>query len=429
VTLRDSLVAENRNAGLLLASTPAVVERTVIRDTRHQTSDKQNGAGIEASARKGAASTLTLRDSTIYRNEAGGVAVTGSKATLERVVILETKQEVSGIRGFGLHAEGESAAGAEVTLRDCVLDGNREAGLNLRGSDATLERVVVRDTRSMAKDRTRGVGIQASRYLGRTATLTLREGLVTGNRLVGVDLKSSSGTIERSVIERTAPQEQDGAYGLGIQAITESASSTLESRLTLRDSLVARNHGVGVSVVGSEATIERSAVRDTAPDQRKKRDGVCLAVAGTGVPAALTMNRGLVQRCHLAGVFIITSSVKITASVIREISQEGLTRGFGDGIQIGPDTRPRYKLEHTSSLIFTGSSVEQAARVGLSFFGTRGDVSASTFRRCLLPINLAGGAAPRIAADNVFVDNKENKVSYGQGLSSAPPPELPGFGN
>jgi hypothetical protein len=424
--LRDSLVADNRGAGIVADRSAVTVERSVIRDTTYQASDKRSGAGILAfHQQKGTRSKVTLKDSSVYHNTAGGVVLAGAEGLLERSVITDTRtEEADSMRGFGVYADADVQGAASLTLRECVVQGNQEAGINLRGSTALVERSVVAGTRSMAKDQSRGIGIHMLRVQGRPAALTLRESLISGNRLAGIDIKSSAAIIDRSVIEKTLPQEKDDTYGTGVQVMVETPSSTDKSTLTLRDSLVEGNHGLGLTVIASEATLIRSAVRDTKPQPKEKKDGVCIAVAGDPIPSKLTMEQSLVERCYDTGIFIHAATVTLTGCTIREIYKEVSTSAFGDGVQIGPD---KSGASTTSSLSFRGGSIADVARAGLAFYGTGGEVKGSTFSGCVTPINLAAGAKPTIGDDNVYTGNGENKVTFSKGLTSAPPPTLPPY--
>ena len=72
---------------------------------------------------------------------------------------------------------------------------------------------VVRDTRAQLSTRTLGLGIHAGidpRGQGRGSTLTLRDSLVAANRVVGIQLSSSTATLERSVVRDTRQQLSEG---------------------------------------------------------------------------------------------------------------------------------------------------------------------------------------------------------------------------
>jgi hypothetical protein len=315
---------------------------------------------------------------------------------------------------------------SELTLRDSIVERNREAGINIRGSTAALERVVVRETRSMVADKTRGIGIQAARAHGRASTLTMRECLVQRNRLLGVDLKGSEATIERTVIDDTLPQEADGAFGSGLQALPIDEQATERSTVTLRDCLVQRNRTVGVVIAASQGTLERVVVRDTQPQQSDKKDGTGVAVFGVNAPGAMTMESCVVERSRAIGVFIAAADAKISKSIIRDTGPELASAGYGDGIQIGHDVNRVPKLKYKATLQLEESTVDKSARAGAAFYDAGGSVRRSVFRRGVFAINLAKEASPQIAEDNLFEENQENRVTR-KAVQPAPPPEVPGL--
>ena len=84
--------------------------------------------------------------------------------------------------------------------------------------------------------------------------MTLRTSLVEQNHGVGVLVQGSQATIESTVVRDTQPRS-DGTSGNGIW-VQESPSTPGRASLWLRTSLVERNHDTGVFVSGSDATVE-----------------------------------------------------------------------------------------------------------------------------------------------------------------------------
>lgn len=88
--------------------------------------------------------------------------------------------------------------------------------------------------------------------------------LVEQNYDVGVVVFGSDATIESTVVRATLPNTQ-GYLGNGIAIQGDPATEALAD-VTVRGCLVEQNHGVGVFVAGSDATIDSCLVRDTAPN-------------------------------------------------------------------------------------------------------------------------------------------------------------------
>ena len=364
LTLRHSLVAGNRTAGILVDSSKATVEHSVVRDTREQASDKQLGMGIQASVGSGQSkgSELVLRDSVVVDNRTAGILVGSSKATVERCVVRGTRERASDNQfGTGIYASVQSgqSRGSELVLRDSLLAGNQSAGIIMFSSKATVERTVIRDTRERASNKLGGRGILAAIQPGQSkgAELELRDSLLTGNRARGIGLFSSKATVERSVVRDTRVQASDKQFGIGIEATVLSGLSQ-GSGLVMRDSLVAGNRSAGIVVSSSKATVERSVVRDTLK-------------VGTGI--------------------------------------------YGDGLT----------ATNKSTLDVRDTTVGRSTRAGILFVNAGGSVHRCLIRQNVFAIDLEQGANPTIGTDNLLTENKVNKVTTGQGLKAAPAPAVP----
>lgn len=467
VTLQESLVADNSQAGISISGSELTLDRSVVRDTRPRALDQTLGSGIQA-VYKGRVAKLVLRDSAVVANTAVGIAVAGAEATLERSLVLDTLPQASDkSAGAGIQVtpDPNSGTASKLSAADCVISGNRSQGLALTSSDAILERTIIRDTLAQESDRSLGIGARAS-----AATLTLRDCLVSGNRTLGVGLNGADATIERTILRGTLGQSSDGLLGFGLTARHDGDSA---AKLTMTDCVVDNNTTVGVHVSSSTATLERVVVRDTQPEEKTSEDGIGLVATGTTQASELTLRGCSFLRNRAFGLLLIDSKGALERSVVSQtqpqvsgqlygngIAVAGATgaaslslsdslidgsvgaglnvqqaaatvnrcvvrgtaksaAGFGDGIQVGGAAGPSLDIE--------GSVVEDSARAGLLFVGAGGSVSGSVIRRGVIAIDLEQGSAPEIAADNVYEENDENGVVSGQGLAPAPLPELPSY--
>ena len=481
LALRDSLVADNRTAGLVVLSSKATVERSVVRGTQAQFSDKQFGAGIQASVRAGQTrgSELVLRDSLVAGNRNGGIAVVSSKATIERSVVRDTREQASNQQnGLGIYASVEPGLNrnSELLIRNSLVVGNRTVGVMVSSSRATVERSVVRGTKEQVSDRHLGVGIEVAVFPGQTqdSVLVLRDTLVTGNRTAGMVIRSSRATVERSIVRDTKEQVSDEMSGLGIYVKVASKLSR-GSELMLRDSLVASNRTSGVSVRSSKATVERSVVRDTRGRASDDRLGAGIEVSvGTGLTrgSELMLYDSLVVGNRTVGVRVASSNATMARSVVRDTLEQSSDNSFGLGIQASVEqglsrgsrlvlrdslvaanlstgvtvlgsnaTVDRSVVGHTrtdgtarygdglvaeeSMIQLRDTMMEHSARAGMLFITAGGSVRRCLIRRNVFSIDLESGANPTIGDDNLMVDNKVNKVTTGRGLKVAPMPTAP----
>ena len=411
LTLRDSLVTGNRHGGIDVFGSKATVERSVVRDTRERTSDKKFGGGIEANVGAGRkqnqGSELVLRDSLVANNRFIGIIVASSKATVERSVVRDTREQASdkeagtGIQAFvGI----DQSQGSELVLRDSLVAGNRNAGIVVASSKATVERSVVRDTRGRASNKQLGCGILAidGPNQSRGSELVLRESLVTGNRTEGIYMLGSKVTVERSVVRDTHEQASDNKRGSGIYAALGSGQSR-GSELVLRDSLVAGNRTVGIGVASSKASVERSVVRDTREQASDKQFGQGIQASvrpGQSGGSELVLRDSLAAGNRTVGILVLGSKATVERSVVRDTRKNGLG-GYGDGL-IGGEK---------STLQARDSTVESSARAGFLIENSSGSIHRCLIRRNIFAIDLEKGARPTIGTDNMIVDNKENEVT------------------
>ena len=426
VTVRDSLVVGNRVAGILLESSKATVERTVVRDTRERALDNTLGFGIEAWIQAGQSrpAEVTVRDSLITGNRYMGLGLFSSKATVERTVVRDTREQASDKHyGGGIQAsiQNSHTQPSELTVGDSLVTGNRSFGILVESSKATIERSVVRDTRGSALDDNHGMGIQASVRFGNNlpSELTVRDSLVSRNRSTGVLLESSKAIMERTVVRDTGEQASDGMFGTGIQASMDS-DINLPSELTVRESLVAGNRSTGIFIWSSKATVERTVVRDT-------RESASHNMFGRGIEASiqsgqsrlseLTVRESLVSRNRSTGIALFGANGKLELCAVSDTKTDGYHK-YGDGIVTRGET----------TLDVKGLLVERSARAGFLFIRSGGSVHRSLIRRNVFAIDLEDGAAPFISDDNQMVDNQINRVTLGQGLTASPMPSVPNLG-
>ena len=344
--LQDSLVTDNRNVGIYLSGSSATLDRSVVRGTRERVSDKNGGVGIQMTfaSSQGKRSQLTMRHSLVTQNRTIGLHLTGSTATLERSVVSDTQMRASDKnRGTGVLASmvpGQSK-GSEVNLRYSLVSGNRTVGIALSSSKATLEHSVVRGTREQASDKKGGYGIQGSVKSGQGlgSDLILRDSLVSGNRSIGIQLDSSKATVQRSVVRGTSEQASDGKYGGGIEASLQ-ADQKQGSVLILTDSLVADNRTSGVVLVSSKATVDRSTVCNTGAQVTDNKSGVGIQAypqSGESPRPELTMRDSLVAANRTTGLFLDSSKVTVERSVVRDTRRRASDGKYGAGIAAGVD--------------------------------------------------------------------------------------------
>lgn len=482
LTLSDSLVAQSRTIGAALESGALTLERSVVRGTRPRAKDSWFGRGIDARQVPGRSETsqLILRDSVVADNRDAGIYLFSSRATLTRSVVRSTRPraaDLHGGRGVAGAIEPGLQTGSELTLSDCLIAHSRDIGLYLASSRATLERTVIRDTEGRAADGRGGMGVHAQIQIGQTRPpeLTLRQSLVTGNRFAGVALYSAKGTLQRTVVRGTRGQTSDKTMGVGLQAVIAVGHSA-PSKLTVQDSLITGNRNAGINLAGSELTLERSVVQQTLTQASDDQAGVGIHAEAQGKnkqSAQLTVRDSLVAGNRTLGISLVASNMTIERSVVRDTRTLGSAGRYGTGIQAGVDaqhgggsqltarhcvlldnhhagvslygssakldscavlgTRADGRGKYGDAVVVSGKStlnmdstvLERSARAGMLFDASGGAVRRSRIGHNLLAVDLEHGANPVIGDDNQLLNNKVNKVSTGEGLEVPPPPPAP----
>ncbi|MDC0685485.1 right-handed parallel beta-helix repeat-containing protein [Sorangium atrum] len=365
------LAVTGEGAGLFMAGAHDVtIEQVWVHNTGSQAIFAQTATRHRTS--------MVLKGSLVEQNREIGVIVNGSDATIESTVVRTTQPRADGEFGWGIGVQDDSDTGerASVTVRASLVEQNHDVGVIVIGSDATIESTVVRTTQP-SPDGTvgRGIGVQDDPDTGELASVTIRACLVEQNHDEGVFVIGSDAMIEATVVRATQPRA-DGTAGRGINI--ENAPDTGErARVTIRACVVEQNHDLGVIVIGSDATIEATVVRATQPSA----DGT----AGRGINveddpdrggrASVTIRACVVEQNHELGVLVAGSNAAIESTVVRATQpQADGTAGRGIGVQAGHDINER------ASVTIRACVVEQNHDLGVIVSGSDAKIEATVVR-------------------------------------------------
>ena len=322
VTVQRSLIESASEIGVYVAGAQATIDETVIVGTRPRAPDETGGEGILAEVNEATnhRSSVEVRSSVVDRNRHVGIYVQESDATVEATVIRGTQPQASDDKaGEGIVVQQGTATEqprASIAVRSSVISDNREIGVLVDGSDATIETTVIERTLPQASDERGGLGVYVYRdpVGGQRSTLDLRASAVRDNLYVGVLVVASEARIEATVVEDTQVQLLGEAFiGRGIQVENDAASKTPASA-TIVTSVVQRCFDIGIAVSGAEATIQGTVVRDTLPlPDGSSGDGVT-AFAEGGASIAVTASR--IEGSARAAISSFGSSVELAASAM-----------------------------------------------------------------------------------------------------------------
>ncbi|MBW2457203.1 MAG: right-handed parallel beta-helix repeat-containing protein [Deltaproteobacteria bacterium] len=271
LTLNASLVETGTLFGLYAEATSITIDSSSVRDTR-PTANLEYGRGIVIiSDGSGNRSDATVTASLVERNRDAGMSVIGSTATIEGVVIRDTESQGPpneethgrGIEGFTAQSTGERSV---VLVRGSSIVNNRQAGVYGIGLDLTVEATVVRDTRPEAADERWGAGF----YLvddpsgAYRSEATIRSCLVTDNHEVGLFVAGSDALVESTILRNTLPSADDAKRGRGI-SLQDGLAAPDPATLALRTSVLTHNHEGAVTAQGAVIDVESSRLEDTQP--------------------------------------------------------------------------------------------------------------------------------------------------------------------
>ncbi|RLB48132.1 MAG: hypothetical protein DRI90_25660 [Deltaproteobacteria bacterium] len=347
-TLSGALLEQNHEIGVFVGGSDATIESTVVRNTLPRASDQAYGIGIgiQPDPSTGKRASATLRASLLEQNRDLGVLVGGSDAIIEGTVIRTTMPQASDQtsgRGISIDQILDMTGRANVTLRASLVEQNHDIGVFVQGSDAIIEGTIVRTTMPQASDLAdgRGINIQHNPDTAVRANVTLRASLVEQNHLVGVVVLASDSTIEGTIVRDTLPQASNEARGVGISAQPNQDTAERAS-MTLHASLVEQNHQVGVIVFGSDVTIKGTVVRTTLPQTSDGLFGDGIVIAAYSSPASALISSCLAEANARVGVAVFGAHTSLAATALEcnliDLNQESFV-GFAGTFDDQGDNR------------------------------------------------------------------------------------------
>ena len=265
VEVNRALFEQNREVGILAADTGTILNLTdvVIRDTQPQESDRRGGRGMQVSDGAQVEVTRALFE---QNREAGILAAsTGTVLNLTNVVIRNTQsQESDGMYGRGLHIK----KGAQVEVTRSLFERNHEVGIGAAdtGTILNITDVVIRDTQPQESDRMYGRGLVVSEG----AQVDVNQAIFDYNREICIAAGYSSTILNLTdvVIRDTQPQESDGMYGRGLE-VSEGAQVEMNRALFDRN----HDTGILAGHTGTILSLNDAVIRDTQPRESDKMYG------------------------------------------------------------------------------------------------------------------------------------------------------------
>ncbi|MFC1482613.1 hypothetical protein ACFL51_02285, partial [Myxococcota bacterium] len=321
---------------------------------------------------------LEVIGSLVVGNTDVGVRLSGAEGAITGSVVRDTVPNANGAGGRGISAEcNASGLGCgRLEVSGSLVAGNVEVGVLALGAEATIIGSVVRDTVSNLSG-VGGRGINAQCHSGGLGCgrLEVSGSLVAGNEDMGVFIVGPEATIAGSVVRDTVPDASgEGGRGLNAQCYPGGLGCGL---LEVSSSLVAGNAELGVFLSILETTITGSVVRDTVPNAS--------GAGGRGIEArcdpvsqgcgSLEVSGSLVAGNADLGVSLFGVEATITDAVVRDtVSAASGESGRGINVQCDPDVLACGRQEVSGSLVVGN------ADLGVSLFGAEATITGSVVR-------------------------------------------------
>jgi hypothetical protein len=372
-TVDASLVENVVEAGIAAPDASVTVTGSVVRDVAPNAMAEW-GAGILAWSSLASKKSVVVRGSLVERTSSYGIVTQDSLDTLVEDTLVRDVEVMpsNGDNGIGINqwwvGGGERAS---LVVRGTVVERSHTNGVVAWGGDITIERVTVRDVSApdTADQWGAGIGIMVDDFAdGVAAVGVVRESTVDDGHRVGVEIWGSEAELERVLVRRPRPKS-NGEHGFGVLASSQLVSG-LPSALTWHGGRIEDANQGGLTIMGSSGTIDSVAVLRTEPNGSGAL-GVGIAVITsyiTGTTASAEMTRVVVDGAHGGGIVVGGGDLVLADALVRNIEKQPNVDDFGDGIAAAA-TIVWVPGHIPTTLELTRATIESVPRAGVSCFG------------------------------------------------------------
>lgn len=317
LVVTSSALSDNTEIGLHVVgkgSHGRLDRSVVLRTAMDSAKDFGDGLVVRGDAK------AEVTSSAFSQNHDSGVVAFGAATTLtlEDSTIEDTRNSVASRYGRGLLVDG-----ATVTALRTTISGNTDSGVVAEAkSSVTLTDSVVRATVA-GGDGTNGIGLASIQG----STLTAKGSAIVGNQQAGVAALEPGAKIvlDGSLVEGTLA-DADGARGYGVDLESGGLAD-------IRGSAIVNNTTAGVGALdkGSKVTMSGSIVRATRADGAKK-GGAGVTIEGGA--AAEIRGSAMIENRDTAIAIRGGSSATIDQVIVRDTQPQASTGVHGRGIEV-----------------------------------------------------------------------------------------------
>ncbi|MFH2005632.1 MAG: right-handed parallel beta-helix repeat-containing protein [bacterium] len=345
--LEDSVVENNRSAGILAGGADLTVVRSVVRDTRPQLSDEDIGTGITAQCDPVAqvCGQVLIDQSIVERNHLTGIGIAGPDAVIRATLVRDTLEDASGEYGIGwglmLGCDPVVGACGNVRVEGCVIEDNLDSGILGGSSPLRISGTVVRGTVPVpgvgwAADSCWGIGLGCDAR-GNCGATTITDSVVEQNHAMGIVAGGVELTVERTLVRDTVLINSERTAAIGIMAGCDYDGICAPA--AIRDTIIDAVPGAGIEIYGSDGVVERSLIRNVVGSPNVADMfawgviGMC-AANNPNLCGSLSVSECLFEGNQAAALAAGGTTTVVRSSLVRDTVETEVSNGYGFGFEV-----------------------------------------------------------------------------------------------
>ncbi|HZO16282.1 MAG TPA: right-handed parallel beta-helix repeat-containing protein, partial [Polyangiaceae bacterium] len=314
--------------------------------------------GVEASELGGSASA-TLRDSLVEGATGLAAFVYGSDMLIERSQLRETRDYPAAYVSLGVGAldSNESGMPSHLEIRHSVIETSPSTGVFAYGSELVMEASVVRDIRpDLAGSTGMGIFVQRDPMTGTPAKGSILSSVIERTFTVGFQVVGAEADMRFSSV-RDTEWAQDPSLGRGAFVAGDDVQ---RASVHVYGALFERHRDVGIYVNAGDLALEGVIARDTYANMDGQL-GVGVGVDVTTSRGALAMKGSVVERNETGGIYVSGADAVIESSVVHDSLLEPLTGEFGRGLQV----QAKWSTGERANVTVRDALIERNREVGI----------------------------------------------------------------
>ncbi|MBW2458201.1 MAG: right-handed parallel beta-helix repeat-containing protein [Deltaproteobacteria bacterium] len=361
ITVRGSLVEDASDVGIYAQGAPALIEDSQVRGVQAP-SGTARGINVQIDTAGGVPAEVTLRRSVVEQIPDTGVRVWGSVLLVEGSVVRDTWSLPTSPYGYGIdvYSDAHPSGRGSATVRQSLVERSEGVGMRFNGADGIVEASVVRDIAPVADNQLAGRAVTADDREGARATLALSWSTLercTG----GLVATGADGTVAGTLIR---DQISAGETGRGIQLQDNEAGDQIPI-FTLTGVNIDGAQEVGLALIAGQTLVQSTRVGNVA--------GAGIAVQSYGTRGTATLVGTLVEDVVGVGINVLGADATFDGSAVRNVVAEGL---FGRGINV----QYSLVTAQRATAVLRHTLVDRANEVGVLIISSDGVVEDSLVR-------------------------------------------------